>query len=39
MKFDWKDSLVTVLVAFVGITLIKKFVVPMLPAKVQAWFA
>ncbi len=35
MKFDYKAALVTVVVAFVGITLINKFVVPLLPKAVK----
>ncbi len=35
MKFDWKNALVSIAVAYVGITLINKFVVPLLPQKVR----
>ena len=35
MKIDWKNALVTVVIAYVGITLINKFVVPLLPASVR----
>ena len=31
MKFDWKNALVTVGVAYFGILLINKFVLPLLP--------
>ena len=37
MKFDYKAALVTVLIAFVGITLINKFVVPLLPDGIKKW--
>ena len=35
MKFDYKAILLTVVVAFVGITLINRFIVPILPAGVK----
>jgi hypothetical protein len=37
MKFDWKNALVTVAVAYVGIKVIEKVIVPMLPASFRSW--
>lgn len=34
-NFDWKAAAVTVIIAFVGIKLLEKFVIPMLPASVR----
>ena len=37
MKFDWKAALVTVAIAYIGIKLVDRFVIPLLPASVRAW--